>query len=287
MSAEGKPMRRLRLLRGGHAPGVSELDALLREVDDLRLTLETDLSLVASAVESGATELAVEILDADQLALHRFEDRALDQLATLADTPRRRSWVPAHAGPAVAAAALVAVLAGLMPQAITDRPSEISSSTAAATDSLARLQDFAARGDTQQMRLASATLHQQLASVVSHAKSDPMAAQQALLILSYEQSAIVANGNSDVLADVLVRSRQLSQAIRAALPKGTRSGVPVTAVHEPTPSPSPKASASPKPSPTASPKDSPKATSSSPTPSASPTKDDGLVPPAPAPSIEP
>jgi len=284
MSSEGKPTRRLRLLLNGNAPGVEELDALLREVDELRLTLETDLSMVASAVESGAPDLAVEIIDSDRRALHRFEERALGSLAALAAPPPRRSRLSSHAAPAVAAAALVAVLAGLMPQGVGGaRPSDVMTSTVAATDSLARLQDLVALGDEQQVRIASATLHQQLAGVVSRAESDPLAAQQALLILSYEQSAIVAHGGSDALADVLIKSRELARAIRAALPKTVRTAVPAAPVEQPKSQPKSNAKATPTaaPKPSASPKPSPKASSSpTATPSPTPTKS-SVIPSAP------
>jgi hypothetical protein len=283
MSSESRSTRRLRMLLGGNAPGVEELDALLRGVDELRLTLETDLSLAASAVEAGAPGLAAQILDGDRDALARFEHDALGSLAALSAEPSRRSRLTHHAAPAVAAAALVAVLAGLMPQGLGGaRPTDVTTSTVAATDSLAVLQDMVAQGDEQQIRIASATLHQQLASVVSQAKSDPLAAQQALLILSYEQSAIVSHGGSDALADVLVKSRQLAQAIRAALPKSVRTAVPVVPVEQPRAkaTATPKATTSPKPASTTKPSAKP-ATSPSPSPSSSPSKDGGVIPPAP------
>lgn len=285
MSSDGKPARRLRMLLGGHAPGVEELDALLRGVDELRLTLETDLALAASAVEAGAPGLAAEIIDSDRDALARFEEDALGSLSALSQSPSRRSRLVHHTAPAVAAAALVAVLAGLMPHNVGARPAEVATSTVAATDSLALIQDLVAQGDEQRVRIASATLHRQLAAVVSRAKSDPLAAQQALLILSYEQSAIVSHGGSDVLADVLVKSRQLAQAIRAALPKSVRTAVPAVPGDrhprpQPSSSPAPKATSSPKATTTQKPSPKP---SSSPAPSStsSPSRDGGFIPPAP------
>jgi hypothetical protein len=284
MSSESKPTRRLRLLMSGNAPGVEELESLLRSVDELRLTLETDLSLMASAVESGAPDLAVEILDSDRQALRRFEDSALDSLSTLAAKPPRRRRLMTGAAPAAAAAALVAVLAGLLPQGVGTRPTDIATSTVAASDSLALLQDMVLQGDEQRVRQASATLHEQLAAVVSQAKTDPLVAQQALLILSYEQSAIVSHGSSALLADVLVRSRELAKAIRAALPKTARTAVPPISGDEPKAKPKPAASAkaSPSPKPTASPKPSstpsPRPTAS---PTSSPSKDAGFIPETP------
>jgi hypothetical protein len=187
------------------------------------------------------------------------------------------------AAPAAAAAALVAVLAGLLPQGVGSRPTDVATSTVAATDSLALLQDMVAQGDEQRVRQASAALHEQLAAVVSQAKTDPLVAQQALLILSYEQSAIVSHGGSALLADVLSRSRELAKAIRAALPKTVRTAVPAIPGDEPRSKPKP--AASPKPSPSPKPTSSPKASSSpSPQPSSSPTASpskSGFIPQAP------
>ncbi|HUR52270.1 MAG TPA: hypothetical protein VMZ11_09115 [Mycobacteriales bacterium] len=251
-------------------PRVDALDAFLREVDDLRLTLETDLTLAASAVEQGAPQVASDILGSDRDALHRFEERALDQLAGLEQHEHhRRLRMPAHAGPILVAAALVGVLAGVAPSALAPT-TEATPQTVAATDSLQRLQELAQSGDTDQVRAASVQLHAQLASVLANAKSDPEAAQTALLLLTYEQSAIVRSGDSRELADVLLQSRALARAIVAALPAAVRPGVarPGLAVAPKPASASPKPA--PKPSPTASPATKP-APSSKPSATSSPT----------------
>ena len=294
---EDKPVRRLRLIPGRASrpapepvepPRVEALEALLREVDGLRLTLETDLTLAAAAVESGIPKMASEILDNDRDALRRFEERALGHLAEL-DTPapRRSVWAQAHAAPIVAAAALVGVLAGVVPQVVnpsTDTPA----TTVAASDSLERLQQLAEQGDTAQVRAASAELHRQLASVVANASADPVAAQTALMLLTYEQSAIVRSGDRKALEDVLRQSQALARAIVAQLPASARSAAPtMDPVHvaaEPSSSSSPK----PKPSPSASPK--PRTSSSSsakPSPTPSPSGKDGDGYPLPSPPIAP
>ena len=281
--ADGTPSRRLRLVRTRRPaaetpPRVDALDAFLREVDDLRLTLETDLSLAASAVEYGVPELASDILSSDRDEVASFEDRALHHLSRLGsqEEPRRRVRVPAHAGPILVAAALVGVLAGAAPRVLTPPSDSGSPQTVAATDSLERLQELAASGDTEKVRQASLQLHRQLAGVVANAKSDPVAAQTALMLLTIEQSAIVRSGDSQALADVLRQSQALVRAIVAALPPAARTSIPHVAVpaadgdasKQPQPKPTATTStASPKPSPTASPK--PAAS-----PSASPTKDD-------------
>ncbi|HTL22656.1 MAG TPA: hypothetical protein VL281_01360 [Mycobacteriales bacterium] len=271
-SGDGTPGRRLRLVPGrrtSEPPRVEALDALLREVDDLRLTLETDLSLAASAVESGEPGVAADILGADRAALHAFEDRALAHLGEL-DSPRRqRIWAQVHAAPIVAAAALVGVLVGVVPHTLGPGP-DSSTRNVAASDSLQRLQELAENGSADEVRAASAQLHLQLAGVVANAKYDPAAAQTALLLLTYEQSAIVRSGDSGALADVLRQSQALAAAIVAALPRSARTSIPRLApvVVEPTQSPAPK------PSPSASPKPKPSATASpAPSPSSSPTSD--------------
>jgi hypothetical protein len=282
---EGTPARRLRLVPTrrvavpAEPPRVEALDALLREVDELRLTLETDLTLAASAVESGSPALAADILGDDRAALRRFEERALDHLAAL-DTPapRRSVWAQVHAAPIVAAAALVGLLAGVVPQALSPRDNG-TQRTVAASDSLERLQQLAEHGDAAQVRAASVELHQQLAGVVANAKSDPEAAQNALLLLTYEQSAIVRSGDSSVLADVLQQSQALARAIVAAMPKAARPGVPVAQpAASPRPKPKSSATTSPTPKPSAS-------TRPSASPSASPSKSDGY--PLPSPPLSP
>jgi DNA-binding GntR family transcriptional regulator len=282
--ADGTPSRRLRLVRtrrpAAHTPPrVDALDAFLREVDDLRLTLETDLSLAASAVESGATQLASDILSSDRASVGEFQERALGHLGSLdvAEVAQsRRVRVPIHAGPILVAAALVGVLAGAAPRVLTPPGATGTPQTVAATDSLQRLQELAASGDTEQVRQASLQLHRQLAGVVANAKADPLAAQTALMLLTFEQSAIVRSGDSKELADVLRQSQALVRAIVAALPPAARTAVPhVVAPAAPernASSPKPqtttspaRSTSSPKPAPTSSPKPAP-------SPTASPTK---------------
>jgi hypothetical protein len=81
-------------------PRAVALDALLRELDGLRLTLETDLSLAAAAVDAGADVLARGILAGDQDELHAFQDRTLEQLrrfpVAIPPPGPGRHLVPAH-----------------------------------------------------------------------------------------------------------------------------------------------------------------------------------------------
>jgi hypothetical protein len=271
---EGTPARRAR--RAARAP---ELEALLRDVDTLRLGLETDLTLAASAVEAGEPGIAADILGADRDALARFEASALDHLGALAaeepaDADRRRSWLPAHSGALLVAAAMVGVLAGVVPQAISRHPEPATSVTA--NESLERLQQLVLEGNASEIRAASAELHQQLASVVALARTNPAAAQNALILLTYEQTAISHSADRGVLGDVLRQSEALETAIRAAMPPRARVSVPPVVPALPTPdanqpaaqspSPAPKASATPKATASAKP-----STSASTAPSSSPS----------------
>lgn len=78
-------------------PRVLALDAVLRGLAELRLTLETDLSLAAAAVEVAAPALAREIIAGDQDELRAFRGRALEQLSGLAGAVPGQ--VPGHRRP--------------------------------------------------------------------------------------------------------------------------------------------------------------------------------------------
>lgn len=301
------PVRRLRSVRPDVAdetaasilpglPRVGALDALLRDVDGLRLTLETDLALAAAAVESGAPGVAIDLIDSDRDSLLSFESRSLGRLAELASQPRVRGlrwWSRVPAAPFVAAAAIVGFLVGVVPSNVTSGPGESAPNSLSAQSSLQQLTTFAQKGETSQVRVTSVTLHNQLAALISAANNDPEAAQQALLMLSYEHDAIVQSGDSAELRDVLAAGANLAAQIRNALPSRIRNGVPVApafaipaatsspkAASKASPSPSPSPSASPKPSATPSPSAKP---SGSPKPSPSQSGGPVAVPTNPAP----
>lgn len=274
------------------AARVESLDALLREVDDLRLSLETDLTLAAAALDSGEAEVAAGILGSDIDNVHTFEDRALGHLSALSCEPaapaqRSSRWLSrASAAPFVAAAAVVGLLIGVVPSTLGTHSTSIAPSTVSAQSSLERLTALAAQGRTSQVRDASITFHEQINQLVAQSKDNPAAAQQALLLLSYERFAIVQSGDGAALHDVLAASTAIATRISRSLPAALRTAVPaapaLAAAPAGTSSPKPKPrrttaskpSASPTPSPTASPRasSSPKASpTASPTPSPSPT----------------
>jgi hypothetical protein len=245
-------------------PRVGALDALLREVDSLRLTLETDLSLAASAVEMGALDVAGDIIDSDRDGLAAFERRALGHVAELAKPRKRRFRVPA--APFVAAAAVAGFLIGVVPQTSGGQTSEPTTTNTAAA-SLIRLSDAAARGRTSDVVSAASQLHAQLEIALQQAKTDPQAANAALKLLERERWAIMSSGEDDnhALLNVLAASQSLTNAIRLALP--------TTAVKPPVVRPTtpvvPVVTMSPKPQATRNPPSSPKPTATkSPTPRA-------------------
>jgi hypothetical protein len=310
---DGKPVRQLRAARAAAGPEqvretaesvlpglprVGALDALLREVDSLRLSLETDLTLAAAAVEGGAPQIAVDIIDSERAGLRAFESRALDHLSDLAhpaqDEPvTRRWWTRIPAAPFVAAAAVVGFLVGVVPHTGIATPGQLSASPASASQSLATLTRLAADGQTSQVRDAAATLHSQLMVLIGQAGSDPNAARQGLLLLASERAVITQSGDSQALRDVLAASTSLSNQILNALPANVRTFAPTpppVVVVVAAPSPSPSTTSSPKPTtkpttkptskPTTKPTTAPPA-SSSPTPSPSSSSSAPVLPSSP------
>jgi hypothetical protein len=301
----GKPVRRLRAVRSDESSGplretaetllpglprVGALDALLREVDGLRLSMETDLTLAAAAVEGGAPQVALDIIDSERANLRSFEYRALGHLGDLAhpvqDAPvSRRWWTRVPAAPFVAAAAVVGVVVGVVPHTGVASPDQVNASPASASQSLATLTRFAADGQTSQVRDAATTLHSQLMILIGQAGNDPNAARQGLLLLASERAVIAQSGDSQALRDVLAASSSLSNQILNALPAAIRTVKPAkptitVPVASASPTSKPASKTASKTSSTPSPKASTQPTSApaasgSPTPSPSPSPSGG------------
>ncbi|MFN2539511.1 MAG: hypothetical protein ABR549_15355 [Mycobacteriales bacterium] len=258
-------------------PRVGALDALLREIDGLRLTLETDLTLAAAAVESGVPQVAADIIDSDRDGLRSFEQRALAQLSELAH-PKRRFRVPV--APFIAAAAVAGFVLGVVPHTGAQTSNDATNvSSSSATETLHQLTTAASNGETAEAIQAANKMHAQLLAVVAQAGTDPVAAQQALALLRAEQFVLANTGTSSAaLTQALAASRQLTSRILLVLttakpaPHRT-STVVVVPSSRPAPSSSPKPTSSPKPKPTSSPQ--PRRTSS-PNASASPSSGSGL-----------
>lgn len=297
---QGRRPRRLRALPSVTAvetvesvlpelPRVRALDALLRDVDSLRLTLETDLTVAAAAVESGDVRLASDILDSDRVGLRAFEQRALDHVEDLA-APARRRRLRVPAAPFVAAAAVAGFLLGVVPHTtpLSSSPDTTNASDSSPADSYNRLVSAIRLGEQTQALDAANSLHAQLLAVVAQAKTDPAAALTALQLLNSERHFLASSGSSSpALTQALEASQLLSNQILSALPVSVKTSVstpPTVApllVAVPTPAPSasrakPRPAATASPRTASSPKPSPSAAKPSPAPSSSPTPDAGL-----------
>ena len=212
-------------------PRVGALDALLREVDGLRLTLETDLTLAAAAVEGGRPQLAGDILDSDREGLRAFEDRALGHLAELARPARRRLRVPA--APFVAAAAVAGFLLGVVPHATSGNgdPATTSVASESPTQSLLLLREATSNGDTAQALEAANILHGQLTPILLQAQTDPSAAVRALALLRQEQHLLAGAADTPALAEAMVLEHRVGEVFDAVVTEANHHGgtVQVTA----------------------------------------------------------
>lgn len=238
-----------------HAARAPELQALLRELDDLRLSLATDLSLAAAAVEAGSPDLAGAVVEGDRAELADFERRALQHLAA-AFTPeipdaregvdpvfvdpvpvvparRRRSLLAAVTPLLATAAAVLGVLAGVVPTGGAQAEPGQGTQTAMATyQELTQLTREGA--DAAEVARAAERLHDELAAIVAQASSDPAAAQAALALLESEARVLDGSVDRDQLTGVIAEAMSMVARLRAALPE-----MPVRAPRVPSPTTAP------------------------------------------------
>lgn len=278
-------------------PRNADLCALIADIDALRLTLQTDLTLAAAAVDADAPDLAGELVDGDLREVRAFGVRATDRLRTLgsAGTEAEDAGAPAlprrrilSAAPLMAAAAALIGFVAFVP----DRgPASATAETTMTSAALAGYElDRLARAGApdEALALAAEELNDELARLIARAASDPLAAQQAMLLLESTTEVLARQGDSGVLRSVMAETQALRARLRDALPvtaqrplrtirKSATSIASVPLVRE-QPEKSREAQQS-SPRPAASPKPSPK-----PSPSASPTPEP--TPPA-APSSSP
>jgi hypothetical protein len=277
-------------------PRVAELSALLGDIDALRLTLQTDLTLAAAALEAGATGLAGELVGGDLTEVRAFGERAAGRLSALesarddavpaaAPLPRRRilSAAPLMA----AAAALIGFVAFVPDRGVPSTPQTSMTSAAMAGYELSRLAQSGA--PDEELALAAEELNDELAELIAQAATDPAAAQQALMLLEATTEVLSRQGDSGVLRSVMAETQLLRARLREALPvtRPARSAVRKAPSESVLPlvkaqpeksreaqTSSTKSSPTPKPSPT-------------PSPSASPTSDPAPAAPAPGSSPSP
>ena len=278
---------------GEPAPRVADLSALLGDIDALRMTLQTDLTLAAAALEADATDLAGELVDGDLREVRAFGVRSAARLAALGDSdaapdehsdlldvepvetsplPRRRVL---SAAPLMAAAAALIGFVAFVPDrgGVPESPETTMTSAAIAGYELTRLAQAGAPDEA--LRLAAEELNDELAELIKRAQHDPAAAQQALMLLEATSEVLALQGDSGVLRSVMAETQLLRKQLREALPvaaqrpirstrPGVRKAVPTAASlpviqqqpeksREAEPSTAPKPSASPKPSPKPSP----------------------------------
>ena len=266
------------------APRVADLSALLADIDALRLTLQTDLSLAAAALDEGAQDLAAELVDGDLAEVRSFAGRAADRLAGLAEAPdealpalvpvRRRRIL--SAAPLMAAAAALVGFVALSPgSGPAPAPETSLSSATMAGYELSRLASEGA--PDEELRVAAEELNDEVAALIAKAAEDPVAAQQALMLLEQTTEVLASQGDSGVLRGVMAETRALREQLREALPAlvkkrpvrpVVRPVLPVVPRVQDEPEKERPSSAAPKssPKPSASPKPSPSPAQASPTP---------------------
>ena len=221
-------------------PRIADLSFLLADIDQLRTILSTDLSLAAAALEAGAADVATQLVAGDLHELGSFEARALSHLASLEapastvdqlDLPlaRRRRGLPA-APLVAAAAAAIGLFIGVVPDRIGLDPSTTPTSAYAvsqASHQLAELAELAELGaSTTELRVAAQQLNDKFADLVAGVKNDPVAAQQAWLLLRAGTQVLSEQADQGALSAVLARTRELERELRKVLPRTLRTTAP-------------------------------------------------------------
>jgi hypothetical protein len=269
--------------RDGGTPALpTQLDGLLEDMRDLRLTLVADLNAAAGAAEAGADTLAEEILEADQRELARFArmaDARLLRLQRLADgaeeqpqprrTWRRRIAVMAPVAPVVGAMAIAAAAAtGVLPVPGHGNSSQTAPRAAAvapignlpASSSFRQFANVVGSDPSAKQVIAAATrLHRQLARLIA-SSPNPRQADRVAELLRMEQSLLL-QAQPPGARVVLDATRRLAARLVTVTPRTTSPTTVTGNLLTTAPSPKPHKSTSP----TASPK--PKTTSPRPKPS--------------------
>jgi hypothetical protein len=213
------------------------LDALMRDIAHLRLTLDTDLTVAAAAAEADRFDVAAEIVDVDRVELAAFGERAQEQLsaaetkAAVVPTQRKRkpplrNRIALTTAPAMLAAAGVIAVAAITGGGASERgmsrPQMMASYSA--LTALARSND-----DPAQLVAIGSLLNDSVAALIAAAANDPAKAQQALRILEAEQMLLTRHHPSggDTL---LAQARALVQRLQQTVPESV-----LTIAHPPVP----------------------------------------------------
>jgi hypothetical protein len=209
-------------------PPPAELEALLEDMRELRLTFTADLTAAAGAADAGADDVVADILVGEQRELAGFARRSRTRLEALARQPRPvrpvatatppRRWrrravialptVPLIAGLAVSAAAAT----GLLPlPASHPRPTTsaaaaeaVRAASAPATSTFHELETVLRSDPSASEVVAAATaLHHQLEQLIAAAPDDPAGVSEVAKLLQMEQALLIrtkAPGSATVLA---------------------------------------------------------------------------------------
>ena len=293
----------------GGAPRPTAPADLIGDVHALRLTLTTDLTIAAAALDADAPQIAADVVEHERVEVAAFERRALAHLSELeaaravvgvhppvvvplARSPRWRSL------PAASLAAAAAAVAGLLslaaaPAPAGDGPTVRVAQTQPLHESYADYRSLATRGAAAHEVLAAAdALHRSLAPLIARAATDPAAARQVLQVLQLEQQLLL-DARPPGMAELLDQARRLVARVTAVLPvtlprvavpaasssddgrfkrEQRRSQDPQRAQAQPEPSPASDPQQRPAATPSATPTDAPSATPTDrPSPDPTPT----------------
>jgi hypothetical protein len=200
------------------------LSALLGEVNALRLTLDSDLTIAAAAADAERDDIAGDILDSDREELAAFAARAQLRLDGVDDSP---APAPAAAGRRlrvlgpvlVAASVAIALVIGAVGGASTSKqpttralgPNRLVSEQV--TASYADLRRAADGGASPSLIVAAAKrLHRSLVPMLHNPSANPASVQRVLHMLAFETAVLE---NNPAAAHVLAQARALVARLAA------------------------------------------------------------------------
>jgi len=204
-----------------------DVQDLLREVADLRLALETDLTIAAAALDVGSAKVAGEILTGERRQLAVLRTR-------LQATRKRAAGDPGRTGtyrlrlPVVVLVALAAALLGAAGATVAARHTTHPTTTSSNQMALSAAQRYVAlalaadRRQPPEIAAAADALQRSLRELLADASHHPAQAQAAWQLLRGERSLLRHDGApaSPALAGALHETESLI----ATLPPGVGPG---------------------------------------------------------------